>query len=80
MSDLIGFHGNMVWLENNTWNGFGFFGQSNHGKIPLCFTLAKKLIESGKTIKIFDDSFKLEGLCISRYQNRNWDDPDLLGY
>lgn len=58
-----GFHENMViWNKNDTCNGFGFFGQSNHGKTPLSFAFARKFIEEEtvKMIKLFDDSFKLE--------------------
>lgn len=74
-----GFHGNMViWNRNSTWEGFGFFGQSNHGKTPLSFRLAREIIEAGKNIRIFDDNFKLEEGKISRYND--WGSSDLLGF
>lgn len=76
-----GFHGNMViWNKNSTYNGFGLFGQSGHGKTPLSFALARKFIdeETGKSIKLFDDSFKLEKGQICRYNG--WGSSDLLGF
>ncbi len=76
-----GFHGNMViWNKNNICNGFGFFGQSGHGKTPLSFALVQKFIdeEKIKSIKLFDDSFELEEGKIYRYNG--WGSSDLLGF
>lgn len=37
----------VIWKSFDSWNGFGFFGESRHGKTPLSLAFAKLLIESG---------------------------------
>jgi len=57
------FHENMVlWRpEREAWKGFGFFGQSRHGKTPLSFAFARLLFMNGvRELKILDDCFKIE--------------------
>jgi len=56
------FHENMViWKRSGSWYGFGFLGESRHGKTPLSFALANLLFRSGVSeIRVFDDCFKLE--------------------
>lgn len=58
------FHENMViWRrKKEAWDGFGFLGESRHGKTPLSFAFAHLLIMSGvREIRVFDDCFKIEG-------------------
>lgn len=77
------FHGNMVIRknDNNRYDGFGFFGHSNHGKTPLSCALAIKFLteNQGETIYLFDDNFKLENGNIFTEKN-NWVGKDLLGF
>ena len=56
------FHENMViWKAGGAWDGFGFLGESNHGKTPLSFAFAHLLFKNGVTeVKVFDDCFKLD--------------------
>lgn len=73
------FHENMViWRrKKEAWDGFGFFGESKHGKTPLSFALAHLLLISGVSeIIIFDDCFKIEGGRIR--QCRTWGNRDPL--
>jgi len=75
------FHENMViWhrRRNEPWNGFGFFGESKHGKTPLSFAFAHTLFVNGiQDLKLFDDCFKIEGGRI--WQCRTWGKRDQLG-
>ena len=74
------FHENMViWRrKKEAWDGFGFLGESKHGKTPLSFALAHLLFMSGvREIKMFDDCFKIEGERIR--QCRTWGNRDPLG-
>ena len=56
------FHENMViWKSGTAWDGFGFLGESNHGKTPLSFAFAHLLIKNGATeVRVFDDCLKLD--------------------
>jgi len=56
------FHENMViWRKESAWDGFGFLGESRHGKTPLSFAFAQLLLKSGvEEIRVLDDCFKLE--------------------
>ena len=74
------FHENMViWRrKKEAWDGFGFLGESRHGKTPLSFALAHLLFVSGvREIIVFDDCFKIEGGRIR--QCRTWANRDPLG-
>ena len=73
------FHENMViWKKEDAWNGFGFLGESRHGKTPLSFAFARILFLSDKPeIKILDDCFTLEAGRIR--QCREWGSRDHLG-
>ena len=74
------FHENMViWKKQEAaWNGFGFLGESRHGKTPLSFAFARLLFLKNKPeIKIFDDCFTVEEGRIR--QCRSWGNRDNLG-
>ena len=74
------FHENMViWKKGEAaWNGFGFFGESRHGKTPVSFAFARLLLLNDKPeIKIFDDCFTIEDGRIG--QCRIWGNRDSLG-
>ena len=74
------FHENMViWKKgDDPWHGFGFLGESRHGKTPLSFAFARILLLKDKPeIKIFDDCFTLEEARIR--QCRVWGNQDHLG-
>lgn len=76
------FHENIVIWKNeknteHTWNGFGFFGESRHGKTPLSFAFANILFQNQKPeMKIFDDCFTLEDGRVR--QCRIWGNRDQL--
>jgi len=73
------FHENMViWRrKKEAWNGFGFLGESKHGKTPLSFAFAHVLFQNGvREIIVFDDCFKLESGRIR--QCRTWGNRDAL--
>jgi len=73
------FHENMViWRrKKEAWDGFGFLGESKHGKTPLSFALAHILFISGvREIVVFDDCFKIESGRIR--QCRTWGNRDPL--
>ena len=77
---MFEFHENMVmWrLGKGAWNGFGFLGESRHGKTPLSFALACILFEKGaRELRVLDDCFKIEGERIR--QCRSWGKRDPLG-
>ena len=69
----------MIWrLGKGAWNGFGFFGESRHGKTPLSFAFARILFENGvRELRVLDDCFKIEGERIR--QCRIWGKRDQLG-
>jgi len=74
------FHENMViWKKGEAaWNGFGFLGESKHGKTPLSFAFARILFLSDKPeIKILDDCFTIEDGRTR--QCRIWGSRDHLG-
>ena len=74
------FHENMVlWrLGTGAWNGFGFFGESRHGKTPLSFAFARILFMNGvRELRVLDDCFKIESERIR--QCRVWGKRDQLG-
>lgn len=73
------FHENMViWRKGDTWNGFGFFGESRHGKTPLSFAFARVLFMNGiRELKVFDDCFEIEDSTIR--QCRVWGRREKLG-
>ena len=55
----------MIWKKpektERSWNGFGFFGESRHGKTPLSFAFARTLFSNEKPeMKILDDCFTVE--------------------
>lgn len=76
------FHENLViWKDQedteHTWNGFGFLGESRHGKTPLSFAFAYRLFENDKPeMKILDDCFTLEDGRVR--QCRSWGNRDHL--
>jgi len=75
-----GFHANLVLLKKNaSWNAFAFFGESRHGKTPLSFALATRLLFRNREaeIKICDDRFEVDGSIA--YCNAKWASPDLVG-
>jgi len=75
-----GFHANLVLLKRNTfWNAFAFFGESRHGKTPLSFALATRLLlrDGEAEIKICDDRFEIDERVA--YCNAEWASPDLIG-
>jgi hypothetical protein len=69
----------VIWKKGDaTWNGFGFLGESRHGKTPLSFAFARILFLSDKPeIKILDDCFTIEDGRI--LQCRIWGNRDHLG-
>jgi len=68
----------VTWRKGDTWNGFGFFGESRHGKTPLSFALARVLFVTGiREMKVFDDCFEIEDSTI--HQCRVWGSRDKLG-
>ena len=74
------FHENIVIWKNakRSWNGFGFFGESRHGKTPLSFAFANILFSAEKPeMKILDDCFTLESGRAR--QCRIWGNRDHLG-
>jgi len=55
----------VIWKKpektERSWNGFGFFGESRHGKTPLSFAFARTLFMNEKPeMKILDDCFTVE--------------------
>lgn len=75
-----GFHANLVVMKKKDfWNGFACFGTSRHGKTPLSFALATRLLFRNPMaeIRIFDDHFELEGDLVSC--KAGWAAPDLVG-
>jgi len=76
------FHENMVvWKRpektERSWNGFGFFGESKHGKTPLSFAFARTLFLSERPeLKILDDCFTVENGRVR--QCRVWGNRDRL--
>jgi len=73
------FHENMViWrLGRGAWNGFGFLGESKHGKTPLSFAFARTLFMNGvRELRVLDDCFKVDGDRIR--QCRAWGKRDQL--
>jgi len=61
----------VIWKKEGSWNGFGFLGESRHGKTPLSLAFAQLLFKSGfEEIRVFDDCFKLERERI--HQCREW--------
>ncbi len=83
MSERIGFHGNMViWQDHSNWNGFGLFGQSVHGKTPLSYAFAHRIITEGLNpvgVKVIDDGYNMRGGKISCLAGHTGGNPDLLG-
>jgi len=69
----------VIWKKGETaWNGFGFLGESKHGKTPLSFAFARILFLSDKPeIKILDDCFTIEKGRTR--QCRIWGSRDHLG-
>ena len=73
-------HENMViWRRRKGgWNGFGFLGESRHGKTPLSFAFAHILFMNDvRELKVFDDCFKIDGGRVR--QCRTWGNRDQLG-
>ena len=68
-----------IWrLEKGVWNGFGFCGESRHGKTPLSFAFARILFVNGvRELRVMDDCFKIEGDRIR--QCRTWGKRGQLG-
>jgi len=68
----------VIWRRRNgAWNGFGFLGESRHGKTPLSLAFAHILVVNGiRELKVFDDCFKIEGGRIR--QCRTWGKRDQL--
>jgi len=55
----------VIWKKpektERSWNGFGFFGETRHGKTPLSFAFARSLFSNEKPeMKILDDCFTVE--------------------
>ncbi|HUK27615.1 MAG TPA: hypothetical protein VLV31_04260 [Candidatus Acidoferrales bacterium] len=73
------FHENMViWKKEASWDGFGFLGESRHGKTSLSFAFASLLFKSGvEQIRVLDDCFKLERERVR--QCREWGSRGQLG-
>jgi len=74
------FHENMViWKKGHSaWNGFGFFGESKHGKTPISFAFARLLFLSDQPeIKVLDNCFTVEDGRVR--QCRTWGDREHLG-
>ena len=69
----------VIWrLEKGAWNGFGFLGESRHGKTPLSFAFARILFMNGvRELRVLDDCFKIEGGRIR--QCRAWGKRGQLG-
>jgi len=68
----------VIWKSGDSWNGFGFFGESKHGKTPLSFAFARRLVEGGlNEIKVLDDCFELEQGKVR--QCRVWGARNALG-
>jgi len=69
----------VIWrLRNGSWNGFGFLGESRHGKTRLSFAFARILFANGvRELRVLDDCFKIEGDRIR--QCRTWGNRDPLG-
>jgi len=53
----------VIWrLGKGAWNGFGFLGESRHGKTPLSFAFTHILFANGvRELRVLDDCFKIEG-------------------
>jgi len=68
-----------IWrLKKGVWNGFGFCGESRHGKTPLSFAFARILFVNGvRELRVMDDCFKIEGDRIR--QCRTWGKRGQLG-
>jgi hypothetical protein len=69
----------VIWKKGErVWNGFGFLGESRHGKTPVSFAFARILfLKDNPEIKIFDDCFTVEEGRIR--QCRTWGNRDNLG-
>jgi hypothetical protein len=68
----------VIWKGSDSWNGFGFFGESRHGKTPLSFAFARLLVDSGlDEVKVFDDCFESEQGKVR--QCRVWGNRNALG-
>jgi hypothetical protein len=52
----------VIWrVGKGAWTGFGFLGESRHGKTPLSFAFARLLFMNGvRELKVLDDCFKIE--------------------
>ncbi len=65
----------VIWRKGDAWNGFGFFGESRHGKTPLSFAFARILFINGiHEMKVFDDCYEIEDSTIR--QCRVWGSRD----
>lgn len=67
----------VIWKRSDVWNGFGFFGESRHGKTPLSLAFARILVLRGDDVRILDDCFTIEGGQIR--QCRSWGRRNHLG-
>jgi hypothetical protein len=69
----------VIWRPGKgAWNGFGFFGESRHGKTPLSFAFARLLFMNGvRELRVLDDCFRIEGERIR--QCKIWGKRDQLG-